>query len=61
MQCFKQDFFNPITFKLEDVTMTTDAENAFAFNILMPDLLLFAVAMTAVFGLLLLIFNNNNP
>ena len=56
MQCFKQDFFNPITFKLEDVTMTTDAENAFAFNILMPDLLLFAVAMTAVFGLLLLIF-----
>lgn len=36
--------------------MTSDVENAFAYNILMPDVLLFAVGMTAVFGLLLLIF-----
>ncbi len=36
--------------------MTSSVENAFAFNVLMPDLLLFAVGMTAVFGLMLLIF-----
>ncbi len=36
--------------------MTNNVENAFAYNVLMPDVLLFAVGMTAVFGLLLLIF-----
>jgi hypothetical protein len=36
--------------------MTSDVENAFAFNVLMPDLLLFTVSMAAVFGLLILIF-----
>ena len=42
--------------QLEERTMTTNAENAFAYNILMPDLLLFVIALTAVFGLMLLIF-----
>jgi len=36
--------------------MTTNAENAFAYNVLMPDVLLFSIAITAVFGLLLLLF-----
>jgi len=36
--------------------MTNTAENAFTYNVLMPDALLFAVSITAVFGLLLLIF-----
>ncbi len=36
--------------------MTTHAEDTFVFNVLVPDLLLFTVALTAVFGLLLLIF-----
>lgn len=36
--------------------MTNNVENAFAYNVLMPDVLLFAVGMTTVFGLLLLIF-----
>lgn len=36
--------------------MTSSVENAFAYNVLMPDVLLFAVGMTTVFGLLLLIF-----
>lgn len=36
--------------------MTTHAEDAFAFNVLVPDLLLFTVAAMAAFGLLLLIF-----
>lgn len=36
--------------------MTNNAENAFMYNILVPDFLMFAIAMTAVFGLLLVIF-----
>jgi hypothetical protein len=36
--------------------MTKNAENAFAFNVLMPDLLLFATAAAAVFGLIILAF-----
>ncbi len=36
--------------------MTSNVENAFAYNVLMPDAVLFAVAMTSVFGLMLLIF-----
>jgi hypothetical protein len=36
--------------------MTYKAENAFTYNVLMPDLLLFVITMTAVFGLMLLIF-----
>ncbi len=36
--------------------MTSHVEDAFAYNVLMPDVILFSVAITAVFGLLLLIF-----
>lgn len=36
--------------------MTSNVETAFTYNVLMPDVLLFAVGMTTVFGLLLLIF-----
>ena len=36
--------------------MTSNVENAFVYNVLMPDVLLFIVALTAAFGLLLLIF-----
>jgi hypothetical protein len=36
--------------------MTSTVENAFAYNVLMPDVLLFVIGMTSVFGLLLLIF-----
>lgn len=36
--------------------MTTNAEDAFTYNVLLPDLLLFTVVTTAVFGLMLLIF-----
>lgn len=36
--------------------MTSNVENAFAYNILMPDVLLFTVGITTVFGLMLLIF-----
>jgi len=36
--------------------MTSNVENAFAYNVLMPDVLLFVVGLTAVFGLMLLIF-----
>ena len=36
--------------------MTDSAEDAFTYNILIPDFLLFAVAMTALFGLLIVIF-----
>ena len=35
--------------------MTNNVENAFAYNILMPDLLIFAVGISAAFGLMLLI------
>ena len=35
--------------------MTNNAENDFAYNVLMPDVLLFAVGLTTVFGLMLLI------
>ena len=36
--------------------MTNNAENAFLYNILVPDFLLFAIAMAGAFGLLLVIF-----
>ena len=36
--------------------MTNNAENAFTYNVLMPDALLFTVGITTVFGLMLLIF-----
>ena len=36
--------------------MTHEAENDFAYNILVPDFLLFAIAMTGVFGLLIAVF-----
>lgn len=36
--------------------MTSTVENAFAYNVLMPDLLLFVAGMTSVFGLLVLLF-----
>jgi len=36
--------------------MTSDVEIAFAYNVLMPDVLLFAVGLASVFGLLILIF-----
>lgn len=35
--------------------MTSNVENAFLCNVLMPDLLFFAVGMSTVFGLMLLI------
>ncbi len=35
--------------------MTNNVENAFAYNVLMPDVLLFTVGITAAFGLMLLI------
>ena len=35
--------------------MTNNVENAFAYNVLMPDVLLFAVGITSAFGLMLLI------
>ncbi len=36
--------------------MTNNVENAFAYNVLMPDVLLFAIGMSTAFGLMLLIF-----
>ena len=36
--------------------MTSAVENAFAYNVLMPDVLLFVAGMTSVFGLLILVF-----
>jgi len=36
--------------------MTNNVENAFLFNVLMPDVLLFSVAISAVFCLMLVIF-----
>ena len=42
-------------FEIEELNMS-ETENAFVFNVLMPDFLLFAVGMTAVFGLLMAAF-----
>ena len=36
--------------------MINNVENDFAYNVLMPDVLLFVVGLTTVFGLMLLIF-----
>lgn len=35
--------------------MTSNVENAFAYNVLMPDVILFTVGITSAFGILLLI------
>lgn|GEM_PF-2382239 len=36
--------------------MTNNEENTFAYNVLMPGVLLFAAGVSIVFGLMLLIF-----
>ncbi len=36
--------------------MTNDVENAFAYNVLMPDVLLFTIGISTAFGLMLYIF-----
>ena len=36
--------------------MTNSVENAFLYNVLLPDVLLFSVAICAVFLIMLLIF-----